>query len=324
VLVAAGLGGAALALSVAILARPSEQPNGRVGAASATVDRLTAATPAVHGVVAVKVADGARTGSGVCIGHRQVVTDAGLVGGSRSATVVGYDGQSRRASVIATDAESGLALLRVEQGTLAPARPAAGRAWVGQSVTVAAFGADRRLRTDRTVVAATDARATRPPGRADAGLLVTAIPARGRVGGAVLDSAGRVVGVVLASGKGDRTARATPIARVLDIARQLETAGSVAHGWLGVTAVDARGHVIVFGVSSGSPAAAAGLLPGDVVSTVDGDKIGSARDLRAEIRSRRPGDPVHVGVRRDGDRRTMRIRLVDARKPAAADPSQPR
>jgi S1-C subfamily serine protease len=55
-------------------------------------------------------------------------------------------------------------------------------------------------------------------------------------------------------------------------------------------------------VIPGSPAAKAGLRAGDVVTAVDGHKIGSNTDLRDAIGLLRVGDPVTIDLVRDGRR----------------------
>ncbi len=51
-------------------------------------------------------------------------------------------------------------------------------------------------------------------------------------------------------------------------------------------------------VRPGSPAAAHGLAPGDVITRVDGTTIADAEDLIYQVRSRRPGTRVELGIRR--------------------------
>jgi S1-C subfamily serine protease len=51
-------------------------------------------------------------------------------------------------------------------------------------------------------------------------------------------------------------------------------------------------------VRPGSPAAAANLKPGDVITRVDGAPVTSSDDLVYQVRSRRPGTRVELGIQR--------------------------
>lgn len=66
--------------------------------------------------------------------------------------------------------------------------------------------------------------------------------------------------------------------------------------------------VLVASVSDGSPAAAAGIRVGDVITAVDGLAVDSTRDLSREIRHR-PGDAVAIELYRDGTAREVRATL---------------
>lgn len=70
---------------------------------------------------------------------------------------------------------------------------------------------------------------------------------------------------------------------------------------------------VVGTVARGGPAAAAGLVAGDVVVTVDGRRVGDGQELIVAIRRRSPGDTVVLGVRRRGA--TSPVALVLAGRP---------
>jgi S1-C subfamily serine protease len=53
--------------------------------------------------------------------------------------------------------------------------------------------------------------------------------------------------------------------------------------------------VAVGGVVSGDPAAKAGLGPGDVITSLDGQPVGSATDLTRLLLGRHPGDTIRLG-----------------------------
>jgi putative serine protease PepD len=132
------------------------------------------------------------------------------------------------------------------------------------------------------------------------------------LGGALVDSAGRVVGI-LAFPTGTATI-AIPVAVARDSEVQIETTGSVVHGWLGVGGDDASdrpgGGARVGTVVDGSPAAKAGMLVNDVVTSVGPDPISSYADLVAEWRRHHPGDTLTISVRRGDQTKVFTVQLT--------------
>lgn len=71
--------------------------------------------------------------------------------------------------------------------------------------------------------------------------------------------------------------------------------------WLGVAVRDTADGVTVGEVAAESPAEAAGLQAGDVIESVDGTAVGTARELVEAIAEHQPGDEVVLSVARDGE-----------------------
>jgi Lon-like protease len=63
---------------------------------------------------------------------------------------------------------------------------------------------------------------------------------------------------------------------------------------------------VVAGVDKGSPADGR-LQEGDVILRVDGQQVDDSEDVVAAVRRAEPGQPVELVVRRDGQRRTVRV-----------------
>jgi serine protease Do len=80
---------------------------------------------------------------------------------------------------------------------------------------------------------------------------------------------------------------------------------------LGVSAEDrADGDgVRVLDVKPGSPAEAAGLREGDVITRIDDDKLGSVDELQMNLRSRKGGDKVQLEYQRNGQTQTTSVSL---------------
>lgn len=133
----------------------------------------------------------------------------------------------------------------------------------------------------------------------------------GDSGGPLVNGAGQVVGVTVAatltygmSGVHGGEGFAIPIDRAMMIANQIRAgmpAPSIHLGdtaFIGVAIADAapfRGGppgAVIRQVLPGTPARAAGLVSGDVITAVDGFPVGAAADLSNIMDQRRPGDTI--------------------------------
>jgi S1-C subfamily serine protease len=112
-----------------------------------------------------------------------------------------------------------------------------------------------------------------------------------------------------------------PIAAALATASDIIATGHARHVWLGVegTDLDADGatHLHVAGgasvtkVADNSPASAAGLKDGDVITGVGGAPVTSMSDLVVGLRSHDPGESVDVEYWRDGERQHCTATLAE-------------
>ena len=80
-------------------------------------------------------------------------------------------------------------------------------------------------------------------------------------------------------------------------------------GWLGVEITSAPNGALVTGAIADSPAAAADLRAGDVITQVNGGAIAGPKQLSAKIRALSPGATVALGLMRDGAARTQKVKL---------------
>jgi putative serine protease PepD len=255
-------------------------------------------------------------------GH--IVTNEHVVDGASSVSVRFSSGQTVRADVVGTDPSTDLAVLKVDNlpsGAKALTLGDSDALQVGDGVVAigAPFGLAETVTTG--IVSALDREIQAPNNYAIDGAIQTdAAINHGNSGGPLLDMNGRVIGVNAQiesdSGGNDGVGFAIPSSTVKSIATRLIAGGKVQHAYLGVSIEDASsGGASVSGVSSGTPAASAGVRSGDVITAVDGDRVTSASDLRSEINDRKPGDKVKLTLRRSGETETVTVTL--GTRPAA-------
>jgi hypothetical protein len=70
--------------------------------------------------------------------------------------------------------------------------------------------------------------------------------------------------------------------------------------------------VLVDSLTDSSPAAKAGLLPGDVITRIDGQPVTTLDELVERLRTRKPGDEIEVTYYRMGKRQETRVTLGEA------------
>lgn len=150
----------------------------------------------------------------------------------------------------------------------------------------------------------------------------------GNSGGALVDGAGRLVGINSAilskSGGSQGIGFAIPINLARSVMQRLVTEGRVARGYLGATLQPLTSELaesfklpeaagaLVADVAPRSPAAQAGLKEGDIVTEFNGKKVSDSRQLRLVGSDTAPGVQVPVKVLRDGKELSMTLRLGDS------------
>jgi S1-C subfamily serine protease len=222
--------------------------------------------------------------------------------------------EERDAEVIGRDAGTDVALLRVAGGGL---RPAKLRELDGLAVGNLALAIGRPGRTARASLRAIGVLGpeTRTPwgGRLERYIESDRQIPRGFAGGPLVDADGAVIGMntrTLVRGA-DLAIPAVTLRRVVG---ELQRHGGVRKGYLGVGAYPAQlspqlaqhaggrtGAALVASVEDGGPAAAAGVLVGDLLVEVDGVAVTGPDGLRGVL-GERPGAPVVLVVLRGGAR----------------------
>lgn len=130
-------------------------------------------------------------------------------------------------------------------------------------------------------------------------------------GGAVLDHAGRLVGMAVPGPR--RQVLAIPAETIAWSVEQLRARGRVARGYLGlamqpVQLGEGRGLIVV-GIDPRSPAGQAGVLLGDVLAAWNGAPLGSVRDMLARLDPESVGTLVTLDLVRAGLPQRVQVRI---------------
>jgi serine protease Do len=149
----------------------------------------------------------------------------------------------------------------------------------------------------------------------------------GNSGGALVDTAGRLVGVntliYSQSGGSEGIGFAAPSNIVRNVFTQIRKNGRVRRGEIGVNSqtitplmAEALGltfdaGVILADVTPGGPAEKAGLEPGDIVLTLDGKPMENGRQFRINVYTRGVGEQVMLETRRGERTRTVTVPVVE-------------
>lgn len=314
--------------------------NGKADAPSGDVSRVAdRVLPSVVSI-ATRGRAGATGGSGIVVSsdgkiltNNHVVADAGD-GGTISVTF--QDGRTAQARVVGTDPSSDLAVISVEAVSGLTAATLGDSTSLDVGDPVVAIGSPLGLTGTVTsgIVSALN-RPVRtsgsegggPAGAEQESAVLDAIQTDaavnpGNSGGPLVDMNGRVVGInsaIITPGGASSEQQgnvglgfAIPISEAWPIAKQLMDGGTAGHALLGVQVSgmdEGTAGARLAGVTSGGPAAKAGLREGDVVTRLGDRRIDSADALIAATRSHDPGEKVKVTYERGGSSHTATVTL---------------
>jgi S1-C subfamily serine protease len=250
-----------------------------------------------------------------------VVTNHHVIADARSVQVRLSDGRSFDARVVGSDPATDLAVLRLEGAKELPVVVLGKSDALEVGDWVVAMGNPMGLDHSATVGIVSG------KGRGSLGLYrdsyidflqTDADIAPGSSGGPLFDLRGEVVGINTAVGASLQPGFAIPIDQAKRVIEQLRDGGEVVRGWLGAAnEPGAKGPGAAIGsVYEGTPAARAGLRPGDVIEALDDEPLAGFEDLRARVSGKRPGDVVRLRVRRDGS--TVELEAKIEAKPEGA------
>ncbi|MCI5142858.1 MAG: DegQ family serine endoprotease, partial [Candidatus Electrothrix sp. ATG1] len=270
-------------------------------------------------------------GSGFIISQDGLIlTNNHVVDNAETIRVRLADKREFTASVVGTDPQSDVALIKIDGKNL-PTLPLGDSSKLEVGEWVIAIGSPFELSQTVTVgVVSAKGRSRMGINDYENFIQTDAAINPGNSGGPLLNIHGTAVGINTAifsrSGGYMGIGFAIPINMAKSVEKQLRSNGKVTRGWLGLViqdmnddlaqsfGVDKAEGILVAEVTKGSPAEKAGVKQGDILLSLNGDKLNDATDLRNRVAMTAPGSQVKLRIVRDG--RKKNIRVVIEEQPA--------
>jgi serine protease Do len=266
-------------------------------------------------------------GSGVIV--RQdgyILTNQHVVDGAEEVTVELTDGRTFDAKVVGTDEPSDLAVLKIDAPNLKTLA-------LGDSDSVrvgdVVLAVGNPLGVGQTVtmgIVSAKGRSTSTGDGSFEDFIQTDAPInRGNSGGALVNTEGELIGInsqiLSPTGGNIGIGFSIPANMARNVMAQLIEHGEVRRGRLGVTIqgitpelarslnLSGTSGALVSDVDEGSPAEAAGLKRGDVITGLNGAPVKETNELRNEIAALQPGSEAKLTIMRDGKEQMLTARL---------------
>ncbi len=147
----------------------------------------------------------------------------------------------------------------------------------------------------------------------------------GNSGGALVDSAGKLIGIntliTSSSGSYSGVGFAIPVNYAINLAQQIIDGKTPSHAQMGISTVSVTSQIAqrynlstdsgayVSAVAEDSGAAKAGIEEGDIITKLDDSQITSSTELVLAVRSHKAGDTITITLNRDGEEKTVEVTL---------------
>jgi serine protease Do len=286
-------------------------------------------------VVHIKMSNGYQldgTGSGVIVNSDgYILTNAHVVNGATRLRVRLSDGSESEAKVIGVDKQTDLAVIKIDVKKALPAARMGDSDRLAVGDWVLAIGSPFGLEQTVTagIISAKDRDTDSKEQTAFQKFLQTdAAINPGNSVGPLVNLAGEVVGIntqiLTGTGAYSGIGFALPSSTAVDIYNQIIATGRVRRGYLGVglqeltpqiarinKMADAQGVVIKDTLGDASPALRAGMRSGDVIVSINGQKVKTVRELIRKIAALPVGSVANITYIRAGETRTAGVTLEE-------------
>jgi len=251
-----------------------------------------------------------------------ILTNAHVVEDADEVTVKLNDKREFKAKVLGADKASDVAVLKIDARNLPTVK-------VGTSVQtqvgewVLAIGSPFGFESSASAGIVSAKSRNLPDGSYVPFIQTDVAVNPGNSGGPLFNMNGEVIGInsqiYSRSGGYQGLSFAIPIEVAMNVERQIVATGKVQRGKLGLSIQDVNQALadsfglakpaggLVSSVEKGSPAAKAGLEPGDVILAIDGKTVNSAGDLPAAVALKKPGESARLQVWRKGSTHDINV-----------------
>ncbi len=253
-----------------------------------------------------------------------ILTNAHVVEGADEVTVKLTDKREFKAKVLGMDKASDVAVLKIDAKNLPVVTSgSAANARVGDWVL--AIGSPFGFENSATAGIVSAKSRSLPDGGYVPFIQTDVAVNPGNSGGPLFNMAGEVIGInsqiYSRNGGYQGLSFAIPIEVAMNVEQQIVKHGKVQRGRLGVSIQEINQSLaesfglkktagaLVGSVDKDSPAAKAGLEPGDVILGINGQEIGSSAELPAIVASIPPGDTAKLQVWRKGNTRQFDVQV---------------
>ena len=290
-----------------------------------SIEPVTAVALAVSPSV-VRIDTSTGTGSGIILDSSgRVVTNAHVVNSARTVEIRLADGTRAEGTVLGSDPNVDIAIVQIDGDVLFEEANFALSETVQVGQLAVAIGSPFGLEQSVTAGIVSAVNRAVPHANVIDGsptiveMIQTDAPINpGNSGGALADRQGRVVGMntsirtdgIVSGNLG--VGFAIPSDTILLVADRIVNGESLDVGFLGVSGQNpalGRAGALIVDVVEDSPAWDGGLMPGDLVVSVDGFPILGMSELAAKIRISSPGTEVEIGVIRNGEEAFFKVIL---------------
>ncbi len=263
--------------------------------------------------------------SGIAYATDLVLTADHVVTRDEDLRVAAADGKTVSATLAGRDPGSDLALLRLVEKVLTPAKVPEAAAKVGQLVLALGRPDNNGIQASWGIIIAIGGPArTGRGGLLDEYIQTETTSYPGFSGGPLINTEGEVLGLNT-SGLTHGSALTIPVKFAWRIADALAKHGSVKRGYLGVRTqpVDIpdaarkalkreQGHgLLVLWLEEKGPAEQGGLLVGDILVAINGQPVGEPDDLFAALNTDTVGKAIAVEVSRGGRPETVKVTVAE-------------
>ena len=270
-------------------------------------------------------------GSGVIMDQQgYLLTNAHVISNADEIQITLYDGRQSSAEIVGIDADTDLAVLKIDMDNLhvAPSGDSS-RVKVGDVVLAIGNPYDFGQTVTQGIVSA--------KGRNRVGITTfenfiqtDADINPGNSGGALVSSRGKLIGIntaiISSSGGSQGIGLAIPTNQALGVMQQIIEYGHVIRGWIGIEAqivpqdiIDAtdldESGILIVAVLNGSPADQAGIVPGDIMTRINGKPLSSPQYTINTISQVKPGARIEIELLRGWERETLIVQVAERPAP---------